>query len=282
MDCIKIEKLEIFAYHGLNEEEKINGQKFFVDAVLYSDIVTPGMSDQIDDTVNYSGVCKFINKYLTENRFDLIEAAAVQCSREILRQFPKIRQVDITINKPEAPMKLPFKNVCVMTSSKWTKAYLSIGSNVGDREENLNGAVNALYDDDNVRVNVLSKFIETEPYGPVEQDNFLNGCIEIETIYTPRELLKKINDIEDDFGRTREVHWGPRTLDIDIIFFGDEIINDVDLIIPHKEMHKRAFVLEPLSQIAEMVVHPIFQLTVEEMKDNLSDKCCKKCSECNE
>ena len=282
MDCIKIEQLEVFAYHGCNEDEKINGQKFYVDANLYSDVKTPGLSDNLEETVNYSKACKFINKFMTENRFDLIEAVAEQTTRALLKEFPKIRAVDFTINKPNAPIKLPFGNVAVSVSRRWNKAYLSIGSNIGDREVYLNQAIDSLYDDDNCRVTAISNFIETEPYGPVEQDKFLNGCVEIETLYSPQELLKRVNEIEAEAGRTREIHWGPRTLDIDIVLYNDEIIQKPDLMIPHIEMHKRLFVLEPLNQIAPYAIHPIYKRTVSQLLDELKpDHKCQGCGGCD-
>ena len=247
MDIIRIEQLEIFAYHGCNEEEKRDGQKFYVDANLYTDVMTPGLSDDLEDTVNYAKACKFINKFLTENRFDLIEAVAEQTTRALLKEFPKIRKVDFTINKPNAPIKLPFGNVAVSVSREWHKAYLSIGSNIGDKEGYLNQAVDMLYDDENCKVGAISKFIQTKPYGPVEQDDFLNGCA----------------------NRTREIHWGPRTLDVDIVLYDDEIVADSNLFIPHREMHKREFVLEPLVQIAPYAINPISKKTAEQLLDEL-------------
>lgn len=281
MDCIKIIQLEVFAYHGCEEFEKINGQKFYVDATLYTDIRTSGASDDLNDTMNYAKVCEFITKFMTENRFDLIEAAAEQTSRALLIEFPRLRAIDFTIYKPDAPIGLPFGNVAVSISRKWNKAILSIGSNMGDKEAYLNNAVDSLYDDGNCRVNVVSNYIETEPYGPVEQDNFLNGCLEIETLYSPKELLKKVNQIEAEAGRIRDIHWGPRTLDIDIIFYEDEIVDEPDLKIPHVEMHKRLFVLEPLKQIAPYWKHPILNQTVSQILEELkpSDKCAG-CSGC--
>lgn len=280
MDIIKIEQLEIFAYHGCNEEEKINGQKFYVDADLYTDVLTPGLSDNLEETVNYAKACKFINKFLTENRFDLIEAVAEQTSRALLKQFPKVVRVDFTINKPNAPIKLPFGNVAVKVSRKWHKAYLSIGSNMGDKESYLNQAVDMLYDDDNCRVTAVSNFIQTKPYGPVEQDDFLNGCVEIETIYSPQELLKAVNVIEASADRKREIHWGPRTLDIDIILYDDEIVADKNLYIPHREMHKREFVLEPLNQIAPYAMSPISKKTAEQLLEDLKNKSGDTVSKC--
>lgn len=280
MDIIKIEQLEIFAYHGCNEEEKINGQKFYVDADLYTDVLTPGLSDNLEETVNYAKACKFINKFLTENRFDLIEAVAEQTSRALLKEFPKVVRVDFTINKPNAPIKLPFGNVAVKVSRKWHKAYLSIGSNMGDKESYLNQAVDMLYDDDNCRVTAVSNFIQTKPYGPVEQDDFLNGCVEIETIYSPQELLKAVNIIEASADRKREIHWGPRTLDIDIILYDDEIVADKNLYIPHREMHKREFVLEPLNQIAPYAMNPISKKTAEQLLEDLKNKSGDTVSKC--
>lgn len=281
MDCIKIIQLEVFAYHGCEEFEKINGQKFYIDATLYTDIRTSGVSDDLNDTMNYAKVCEFITKFMAGNRFDLIEAVAEQTSRALLREFPRLRAIDFTIYKPDAPIGLPFGNVAVSISRKWNKAILSIGSNIGDKEAYLNNAVDSLYDDGNCRVNVVSNYIETEPYGPVEQDNFLNGCIEIETLYSPKELLEKVNQIEAEAGRMRDIHWGPRTMDIDIIFYEDEIVDEPDLKIPHVEMHKRLFVLEPLKQIAPYWKHPILNRTVSQILEELkpSDKCAG-CSGC--
>ena len=281
MDCIKIIQLEVFAYHGCEELEKINGQKFYIDATLYTDIRTSGVSDDLNDTMNYAKVCEFITKFMAGNRFDLIEAVAEQTSRALLREFPRLRAIDFTIYKPDAPIGLPFGNVAVSISRKWNKVILSIGSNIGDKEAYLNNAVDRLYDDGNCRVNVVSNYIETEPYGPVEQDNFLNGCIEIETLYSPKELLEKVNRIEAESGRIRDIHWRPRTLDIDIIFYEDEIVDEPDLKIPHVEMHKRLFVLEPLKQIAPYWKHPILNRTVGQILEELkpSDKCAG-CSGC--
>lgn len=281
MDCIKVEQLKVFAYHGCNEEEKINGQNFFVDACIKSDITTPGVSDDLDETINYAKICKFINKFLTENRYNLIEAAAYQTATGILKEFPKVREVTITINKPEAPISLEFGNVSVTKTCKWNRAYLSIGSNMGDKEQYLNDAVESLYDDDAIRVKAVSNYIVTKPYGPVEQDDFLNGCVEIETLYSPKQLLDALHAIEKQAGRTREVHWGPRTLDMDIIFYNDCIINEPDLVVPHIEMAQRAFVLEPLKQIAPGMVHPVYNKTVKDLCDDLNGKKgCGSCSGC--
>lgn len=272
MDRINIKGLEVFAYHGVEEQEKIEGQKFYIDAVLYCDMVAPGNSDDLEDTVNYAKVSEFIEKFLTENRFDLIEAAAQQTTLALLKRMPKIRQIDFTMNKPDAPIGIPFENVSVSISRKWHRAYLSIGSNIGEKEAYLNQAVESFYDNEHCRVIQVSKYVETKPYGPVVQDNFLNGCVEIETLYEAEELLHFIHRIEQEAGRTREIHWGPRTLDIDIILYDQKVIYEPNLIVPHKEMHKRAFVLVPLAEIAPYAYNPVLNKCALQLLDELTDE----------
>ena len=104
-----------------------------------------------------------------------------------------------------------------------------------------------------------------------DQDDFLNGCLELETLLTPRELLRELNRIEAEAGRERTVHWGPRTLDLDIIFYDDEVIREKDLCIPHVDMHNRQFVLEPLSQIVPYMRHPVYGKTVVEMYESVKE-----------
>ena len=145
-----------------------------------------------------------------------------------------------------------------------------MGSNMGDREKYIKDAVKML---DSVRgctVKTVSDLIETPPYGVTDQDDFLNGCLELETLLTPRELLGELNRIEAEAGRERIVHWGPRTLDLDIIFYDDITVQEKDLCIPHVEMHKRKFVLEPLAQIAPYKRHPVYGKTVTEMLGDLT------------
>ena len=116
----------------------------------------------------------------------------------------------------------------------------------------------------------VSKFIETEPYGPVEQDNFLNGCVEIETLYEPKELLATVNRIEAEANRTREIHWGPRTLDLDLLFYDDQVLGTKRLIVPHPEIEKRSFVLVPMAQIAPWLRHPVSKSTIKQLLEELN------------
>ena len=131
------------------------------------------------------------------------------------------------------------------------KAYLSLGSNVGDRAAHLAAGVDLVAAGDPVRV---SRVYETEPVGGVAQDDFWNLVIEIETNATPRELLERARRAEAERGRTRDVHWGPRTLDVDVLLVGDVVSDDPEITVPHPRMFERLFVLAPLAELAPELV----------------------------
>ena len=129
------------------------------------------------------------------------------------------------------------------------KVYLSLGSNIGNRQEYIKSAIELVGKTEGIKILKKSGLYETSPVGYVEQDLFLNAVIKIETDFSEREILKIINKIENELDRKREIRWGPRTIDIDILIFSDKKINETDLIIPHKEMLNRLFVLVPLIEI---------------------------------
>ena len=270
MDKIIIKDLEIFAYHGVLKEEKLKGQTFFLTAELSLDLREAGMTDKLEKTVNYAQVCQDIYEVMTGNKFDLIEAVAENIADTILLKYDIIKSVRIIVSKPQAPIEMEFDTVCVDILRRKHIAYLGIGSNLGDKEGYLDYAVDQLNKDDYIKVTKISSYIVTKPYGDVEQDDFLNGCLEIETLYTPQELLAVVNDIEQGAGRKRLIHWGPRTLDIDILLYDREIIMEEKLIVPHIEMTKREFVLKPLSEIAPFAYHPGYNKTAMELYDNLT------------
>ena len=175
----------------------------------------------------------------------------------------------LEIKKPWAPIGLPLKTVSVKIQRGWHTAYIALGSNLGDREQYIKDAVKAL---DTVRgcsVEKVSSLIETPPYGVTDQADFLNGCLKLQTLLTPGELLTELHRIEQAAGRERVIRWGPRTLDLDIIFYDDLVWENDDLCIPHVEMHKRLFVLEPLCEIAPYKRHPVYGKTVWEMKEEI-------------
>lgn len=129
------------------------------------------------------------------------------------------------------------------------ETYLALGSNMGDSLQYLKSAVSLLDQYEGIQVIKKSKIYETDPYGDVPQDDYLNAVIQVDTTLQPYDLLKVVNKIEADLDRERLIRWGPRTIDIDIILMGDLIVETPDLIIPHKELTKRSFVLIPLRDI---------------------------------
>jgi 2-amino-4-hydroxy-6-hydroxymethyldihydropteridine diphosphokinase len=150
------------------------------------------------------------------------------------------------------------------------RAYVGLGSNVGDREEHLRRAVELLERREGVTVVSVSAIIENPPVGgPPGQGPFLNGVAALDTTLSPRELLRACQDIEDSLGRTREVRWGPRTMDIDILLYGDQVVGEPDLEIPHPRMHERDFVLIPLAVLAPEARHPVLGRTARELYETL-------------
>lgn len=145
--------------------------------------------------------------------------------------------------------------------------YLSLGSNIGDREAQLQNAIARLGAAG--RVVAVSSFYETEPVEFTQQPRFLNCAIALETSKTPQQLMTAILRIEEEMGRLRVRKKGPRSIDIDIVLFGDAIVDSEDLTIPHPAMHQRRFVLDPLTEIAPDVLHPVLKKTVRELRDAL-------------
>lgn len=270
LDEIRIEDLEVFANHGVFPEENVLGQKFLVSAVLYTDTRRAGRTDDLTASIHYGEVCAFIDRYLREHTFKLLERAAESLAEELLLNTQNLRKVRIEIKKPWAPVGLPLKTVSLSIEREWHDVIIALGSNMGDREGYLNGAVEKLNAVRGCRVKKVSDFIETPPYGVTDQEDFLNGCLEMETLMYPHELLDELHRIEKEAGRERIIRWGPRTLDLDIIFYDDMIQQDDDLCIPHVEMHKRDFVLKPLCGIAPYKRHPVTGKTVKEMLDEVN------------
>ena len=265
MDKIRIKGLELFCNHGVFPEENRLGQKFIVSAVLDTDIRKAGKTDRMEDSVHYGEVCQTIKESMEQNTFHLLERAAEFVCEKLLLKYPLIKKITLTIEKPWAPIGMPLDTVSVKITRKWHRVYLGIGSNVGDREGYLKEAVKALNAEEDVKVLKISQFIETKPYGYLDQGDFLNGCLEVTTLKTPYELLDFLHKVEKEAGRERRIHWGPRTLDLDILFYDKLILEEDDLVIPHKEIEKRAFVLEPLREIAPNFRHPITGLSIENM-----------------
>lgn len=152
-------------------------------------------------------------------------------------------------------------------------AFLSLGSNMGDKVGYIQQAYKMLDFTDKIKVKKCSSFYETEPFGHKSQDWFVNVALEIETDLSPEELLQKCLKVEEQLGRQRyeTIKWGPRTIDIDIIFYADNVIATDNLQVPHPQMHHRAFVIVPMLELNPDFVHPIMEKTILQMHNDLED-----------
>ncbi|MBQ0000011.1 MAG: 2-amino-4-hydroxy-6-hydroxymethyldihydropteridine diphosphokinase [Clostridiales bacterium] len=272
MDKIRIEKLEIFANHGVYPEENVLGQKFVVSAVLYTDTRKAGLTDDLSCSTNYGEVSHFMKKFVEGHTFMLIERVAEELAKEVLLHFPLISQIDLEISKPWAPIGLPLETVAVQITRGWHTAFVALGSNMGDKKAYLDMAVEALKNREDSEVIKVADYLVTEPYGGVEQDDFLNSALQLRTLLSPEELLDVLHEIEQMANRERLIHWGPRTLDLDVLLYDDLVYESETLIIPHIEIQKRDFVLIPMAQIAPYKRHPILKETMQELLNKLKNQ----------
>lgn len=267
MDRIEIRDLECYCHHGVLEEEKVLGQKFLVSVVLFVDTRKAGKHDDLTFSIDYAEVAHYINERMNHADYKLVEAVAEKIARELLLKYKMLYAIEVCIKKPWAPILLPLDTVAITIRREWTPVYVGVGSNIGNRRKYIDDAFAGIRNDRFCRKAYMSELFDTEPYGFKDQDNFLNGVICFDTLYSPEELLKFLQGLENKGQRNRETEkrWGPRTIDLDILFYGDDVIQKRDLVIPHREIHLRQFVLKPLNEVAPYKVHPVFHKTVSQL-----------------
>lgn len=271
-DYIEIKDLSVFGNHGVMPEENVVGQKFLVGVKLYFDMSKAGRSDDLTKTLDYSVICQEIKDFVENNTFKLIEKLAESIADMLLLKYDIIEKVDVSIKKPWAPIHIDLDTVLVNVSRAWHKVCLSLGSNMGDKKKHIDTAIDNMKENELIRLCKIAGYIVTAPVGFTEQDDFLNTAVTLKTLYKPHELLDFIHEVENKGDRKRVIHWGPRTIDIDIIFYDDFMISDEDLVIPHPECCNREFVLKPLSEIAPYYRHPGNKLTVRDILTEYYDK----------
>lgn len=147
-------------------------------------------------------------------------------------------------------------------------AYIGLGSNLGDCRNQLENALSEMQKVGLI-VEKVSPFIETEPYGVLNQPVFLNGVCSVQTHLSPQKLLHILLDIEQRLGRIRTIHWGPRAIDLDLLLYDQQIITDPNLTVPHPDMKNRLFVLAPLANIAPTLIHPQLKKTIQQLLEEL-------------
>jgi len=150
--------------------------------------------------------------------------------------------------------------------------YIGVGSNIGDPAANCRRAIEAIVSEEKNRLLKCSPLYRTEPVGKEDQDWFVNGAVAVETSFRPRELMECLLKIERGMGREREERWGPRVIDLDILFYGGEVVREEDLQIPHPRLHERRFVLIPLNDLAPDLYHPLLAKTISQILSELKEE----------
>ncbi len=252
-DQIVLQGVSALGTHGVLDAEKRDGQTFIVDVTMSLDLSGPGRSDDLAATVNYAEIAGAVVARIAGPSFDLIERLAEVIADDVLRH-ELVETVEVVVHKPEAPVGQPFTDVQVkILRRNAPRAVIALGSNLGDRGQTLEAALDSLSALPGITVTSVSPLVETDPVGGPEQPPYLNAVALVRTELPPDRLLAALHSIEADHGRTREVRWGARTLDLDLIQFGipgsaSEVISDEpDLLLPHPRAAERAFVLVPWS-----------------------------------
>lgn len=271
MDKIHIKDLEIIGFHGAIPEEKVLGQKFVLSFELDVDLRQAGKNDDLTKTVHYGELAQKVEEEFSKTSYDLIEKAAEEICEFVLLNYPLVKKVKLLLKKPWAPTRKHVEYVAVEIERKWNKVYIAAGSNLGDKEETLKEAIYIIDKRKDCVVTKVSNFYTTDPVGYEDQDQFANCVFEINTLQTPSELMDTLLEVEKDFKRERIIRWGPRTLDLDIIFYNDIISYDEHILIPHPRAHERQFVMKPMCDINPYYVHPIYRKRVMDISSELGE-----------
>lgn len=255
LDQIRLSGVTARGTHGVFEAERRDGQDFTVDVVLHTDTAPAAATDDLSLTTDYGVLAGTVADIVRGDPVDLIETLAERIALACLEP-PGVHAVDVLVHKPQAPIPETFADVVVAIRRERTvllerspqqdvPVVLALGSNLGDRLVTLRGAVRDLAATDGLELDTVSPVIQTDPVGGPEQPDYLNAVVLGRTTLPAIELLAVCNRIEAEYGRERTVRFGPRTLDIDVISYGDLRSYDERLILPHPRAHERAFVLAP-------------------------------------
>lgn len=262
---IIIKDLNLFGYHGVKESEKKDGQNFRFNIEIFISKSSFLNDDSIENTLNYSEVIRLVKSLNSDNRFNLLETFSQTIAEDIMKISPLVEKVMVRIEKTSPPVKENLKSVGVEyvldrkreEKDKFEKGkvdiYLSLGSNVGNRKNNLRKAVDLISSNPNINVVKVSSIYETEPMYLKDQNSFYNVVLQAHTGIElgPFEMIGFLKGIEYDFGRRgSEKKYGPRIIDIDLLYYGEMVIESDFLTLPHPGIEERKFVLVPLSEIA--------------------------------
>ena len=250
-DRITLRGLVARGHHGVLPQERRDGQDFVVDAVLELDVRTAAATDDLARTVHYGELARALADVVRGEPVALLETLAERLTAVCLAD-ERVLAAEVVVHKPQAPIPEAFGDVSVAV--RRTRAQmlppprdgvLALGANLGDREATLAAAVADLASTPGIEVVGTSPVVESTPVGGPEQPDYLNAVVAIRSTLTPHGLLAACLAVERRHGRERRVRWGPRTLDVDIVTYGDLVIDTPDLVLPHPRVAGRAFVLAP-------------------------------------
>ena len=255
-DRIRLSGVRGRGFHGVFEHERREGQEFVVDVELAVDLAQAGASDDLADTVNYGAIGAAVLARIVGEPHDLIERLAELVAQDAL-EHAAVDEVTVTVHKPQAPVGVPFGDVTVTLTRRRAPVpvVVAVGANLPRGEQRpqdiARAAVDALAQHADVTVVAVSGLFDTEPVGGPEQPTYVNAVVTARTSLSPTSLLRELHGIEASFDRRREVRWGARTLDLDLVQYGDpasgsDVTSDRPrLTLPHPRAHERAFVLVP-------------------------------------
>ena len=243
MDQLRIKDLEVYAYHGVFPAEKELGQRFVLDLWVDYEMTRAARTGDLEASIHYGILAEQLTEWMQAEKIDLIETVAFQLVQKIFESYAFVEKVRLELKK---------------------RAFIGLGTNMGDKQLQLETALEKLKDR-GIRLLQTSTRIETEPWGGVEQDTFLNQVAEVETWMTPEDLLETLLAIEQEMGRVREIKWGPRVIDLDLLYMEDTICYSPSLILPHPYVAERAFVLESLNEIAPHFVDPVQRKPIRQL-----------------
>ena len=255
-DRIRLSGVRGRGFHGVFEHERREGQEFVVDIELALDLGPAGASDDLGDTVNYGEIGTAALARIEGEPHDLIERLAELVADDVLAH-PSVDEVTVTVHKPQAPVGVPFGDVTVSVTRRRepVPVVVAVGANLpwghSRPHETASSAVESLAHHPAVRVVASSALYDSEPVGGPQQPTYVNAVVLAHTSLSPTSLLRELHVVEAAFDRRREVRWGARTLDLDLVQYGDpaagtDVTSDLPrLTLPHPRAHERAFVLVP-------------------------------------
>lgn len=243
MDTILINRLEVFAYHGVNEEEKTLGQKFIVSGKFYVDFSKAYDTDNIDYALNYSELVKLIESFIRSNRYSLLETLSQRLAEVIFDKYSQLYKLVLKIEKPWAPIKFPLESVAVEIERSRHKLYLCVYSSLEKYKEEINVFLQEIHE------NRFLNIIKVSDVFVSEMDNTACISIEIDTILEIEQLIKLLDCFKDNVS----------------IAFYDRAVYDKTIQIPQPELLYKEYLLGSIVKIAPYFVHPIFRKTIQQL-----------------